>query len=269
MSENETQQTDSTNESPSVEASADKSCKTCKSSVKGYVGAGLIVVLIIFGVLYLLEKEGRSSTSIFATVIESQEANEVVAVVNGKDIVNSELELSVQQFSQAAVAQGIDLANPEAVAEIRTQALEVLVNTELLKQVAAEKGITVTDEDVEERLTVIKESLGGEEVLAERMAELGIEASKLEKDVHDELVIQQLLDEVFVDADVNVTEEEILAVYDEGLESFNINSDGEGEFPALEEVRDVIIEQVQAPKEQAAIDAYLSKLKEAAEVELI
>ncbi len=246
--------------SETEEASSEAASK--KSNVKLYVAAIVAVVVIILGALYLMEKEGRSSTNIFAGLLAKQEANAVVATVNGEEIVNSQLNTSIQQFSQAATAQGVDISSPDVQREIRSQALEVLVNTELLKQAAEEQGVAVTDEEVTERLNTITNDIGGEEVLAERMEVLGINPDQLQSDIKDEITIQKLLNIIFVDAGVSVSEEEISEVYD--------NAQGAGaELPALEEVRVQVEAQLKASKEQAAIDDYLSTLKAEAEIEIV
>lgn len=270
MNENETKQpekeprvdtvedsTVSTTESPSASPASTK-----QSSYKGYVAAVVIVALVILGVLYLLEKEGRSSTSIFSSAIENQDGSSLVAVVNGEEIISSDLDTSIQQFEQAAQAQGLDINSTTTQAEIQEQALQVLVNTTLLKQEAAEQEIAVDDEAVAERIAIVQSDIGGEEALAERMATLGISEERLQKDIRDELLIQQLLDEVFADADITVTEEEIAAVY--------ASAGGEeAGLPALEEVRPQVEAQIIASKEQEAIDAYLAELREVAQIEIV
>lgn len=256
MSESETQTTSATEETTASVTVSKKKCPRFKWMVTAVV----IVVLIILGVLYQLEKEGRSSTHLFTTLIERQEANKAVATVNNETIKNSELQTSIQQFTQMATAQGVDTTSAETQAEIKKQALEVLINTTLLKQEASSRGISVTDEEVTERLTAIKDELGGEEVLAGRMAELGIDQEKLQSDVKDELTIQKLLDQVFAEANIQVTEEEIASVY-EGA------GGTEAGLPALEEVRPQIEAQITSSKEQGAIDDFLSTLKEKATIE--
>lgn len=257
MSENETQ---SVSES-GVETTAALPVQTKKSNLKIYVTAVLLAALIILGVLYVLEKEGRSSTQLFASLIANQEANKVVAIVNGEPIKNSELATSMQQFSQAALAQGVDISSAEAQADIRKQSLDVLVNTKLLKLDAISRGYSVTDEAAAERLKSIETEIGGAEILNQRMAELGIKMEQLKKDIADELLIQQLLDAIFAEANITVTDEEIADLYK--------NSGGqEAGLPALEEVKDQVIAQIRNSKEQAEIDKYLTQLKATAEVEI-
>ncbi|MCA9356833.1 SurA N-terminal domain-containing protein [Candidatus Nomurabacteria bacterium] len=235
------------------------------SGKKGWVKhvvAVLIVVIIFTGVLYVMEKQGRVSTGIFDTVIANQEAKAKVATVNGKSITGADLSTSVNQFSQSATAQGADISTPEAQADIRKQALDVLVNTELLKQEAEKREINITDEDVDTRLEEIKTEIGGEEVLAERMKALSITDEKLHVDIRDELLIKQLLDQIFAESEVVVTDEEISQVYE--------NAGGEGvELPPFEEVKSQISDQLKASKEQEVINAFLEELKGEAEIEIL
>lgn len=253
MSESETQQTTVGAEVATGTVTTSK--KKCPR-LRWMVGAVIIVISIILGVLYQMEREGRSSTHLFTSLIERQEANRVVAIVNGEKIKNAELQTSIKQFTQIAAAQGMEAAGDD----IKNQALEVLINTSLLKQEAASRGISVTDADVTERVNGIQEELGGAEVLQERMNAIGISAEQLQSDVKNELLIQRLLDQVFTEANVEITDEEVVAVY-EGAGGV------EAGLPALEEVRPQIEAQIKSQKEQSAIDELLTSLKEKAVIE--
>jgi FKBP-type peptidyl-prolyl cis-trans isomerase (trigger factor) len=233
-----------------------------KNKTVMYVAAGVIVAVTLLTVLFLLEKEGRSSTGLFDSYLAAQENSVVVAVVNGEEITGRDLNTSIQQFNQAAVAQGVDTSSPEVVADIRNQALEVLVNTTLLRQAAQAQGIEVSTEAAAERLDVIQTEIGGEEALQARIAELGLTQADLEEDIKEEIVIQTLLDTLFADAEIVVTEEEIQGVYDAA------GGADEG-LPPLETVSEQIEAQVRGSKEQEVIDAYLNTLKTDAEIELI
>lgn len=254
MSESETQQI--TAEAEVTTGTATTSMKK-GSRLKWMIGAVVTVVLIVLGVLYQLEKEGRSPTHLFTSIIERQEANRIVATVNGEVIKNAELQTSIKQFTQIAEAQGMEATGED----IKNQALEVLINTSLLKQEATARGISITDEDVTERVSGIQEEIGGAEVLQERMSAIGIDAEQLQSDVKDELLIQKLLDQVFADAKIEITDEEVVAVYDGA-------GGTEAGLPALEEVRPQIEAQINSQKEQAAIDGLLTSLKDKAEIDI-
>lgn len=233
-----------------------------KSKVGMYIAAIVIVALTLLAVLFLLEKEGRSSTGIFDSYFAAQDNTATVAVVNGEEITGRDLATSIQQFNQAAIAQGVDTTNPDVAADIRGQALEVLVNTELLKQAAEEQGIEISTEATAERLATIEAEIGGPEVLQERIGELGLTQDDLERDITEELLIQALLDGIFAEANIEVTEEEVLEVY-------NAAGGADAGLPPLEEVRAQVEAQVQSTKEQAVIDEYLETLKIDAEIEAL
>lgn len=265
MSESEnTQPSTERVETPTEETTAStvETGKKHTTPVIGYVVALVVVTSIILGALFFLEKEGRSSTTLFSSIIEKQQNNKVVAIVNDEEIISEKLNTSIRQFSQMAASQGVDTSDPEALAGIREQALDVIVNTTLLKQAATEKGIVVTDEEVEERINTIRTDLGGEEELAERMAVVGISSDQLVTDIKDELLIQQLLDILFSEADFSITEDEVIAVYESA-------GGEEAGLPALEEVRGEVEAQIIASKEQVVIDEYLAALREEATIEII
>jgi hypothetical protein len=232
-----------------------------KSKTGMYIAAIVIVVATLLIVLFMLEKEGRSSTGVFDSFFSSQESNATVAVVNGEEVTGKELNTSIQQFNQAALAQGVDTTNPDVVADIRSQALDVLVNTTLLKQAAQEQGVEVSEEATTERLETIESEIGGAEVLQSRIDELGLTRAELREDIQEEILIQTLLDGIFSEADVSVTEEEIQEVYDAA-------GGVEAGLPPLEEVREQIEAQVRGTKEQAVIDEYLNELKAEADIEI-
>jgi hypothetical protein len=265
MSENEKEQVVESTESVAEETPVEEKTTASpekKSLVRVYALAILIVLIVLAGVLFKLEKEDRSSTNLFGTLIEYQANNVVVARVNGADIINSELDNSIEQFSQLAIAQGVDMSGEEAQIEVRTQALDVLVNTTLLKQEAKERGLSIEDADVASRIQEITNELGGEEVLNERMEVLGIDATKLQSDVKEELLIRGLLDLVFAESDISVTEEEVVAVYESA-------GGADAGLPALEEVREQVEAQIISSKEQVVIDSLLENLKEESEVEIL
>lgn len=232
-----------------------------KSKTGMYIAAIVIVVATLLIVLFMLEKEGRSSTGVFDSFFSSQESNATVAVVNGEEVTGKELNTSIQQFNQAALAQGVDTTNPDVVADIRSQALDVLVNTTLLKQAAQEQGVEVSEEATTERLETIESEIGGAEVLQSRIDELGLTRAELREDIQEEILIQTLLDGIFSEADMSVTEEEIQEVYDAA-------GGVEAGLPPLEEVREQIEAQVRGTKEQAVIDEYLNELKAEADIEI-
>jgi len=222
--------------------------------------AGALVLFALGAVWMRLEQEGRVDTSFFSSVTASSESRAVVATINGEKLRNSDLDLSVEQLTQAAAAQGLDPADPAVATEIRSQATQMLINTTLLQQAAADQGIVITDEQLNERIVELETNAGGAELLAERMTEFDIDRETFETDVRTELTILALLDTVFAEADMTVTEEDIVEVYESA-------SAAGAEVPPLDVARPQIEAQLLQGKEQSAVDAFIDELREAADIE--
>jgi len=223
----------------------------------------VIVVIALLVVLFQLERQDRVGTNVFGGLIAALEANAPVAVVNGEKLAAEDLEISVQQLGQTAVAQGLNPTDPQIQAEIQNQALEMLVNTVLLEQAAADRGIEVTAEEVEARVAELEEAAGGAEALAARLAEFEIDRDQLLSDVQEELLIRKLLDEVFAEVDLSVSEEEIAAVYNDAAAA-----SGDQVLPPLTDVSAQIEQQLSQSKEQEALDGFIQELRVDADIEL-
>lgn len=218
-----------------------------------YVIAVIAFVAIIAGVVYLMERDGRLATGIFVPSGEIA-PNATIAVVNDTKIKGSELATSIGQITISANQQGIDITDLVVQQNIRDQAVNMLVNTALLKEDAAERGIVITEEDVQTRIDALVQEVGGQEALDERMTALQIDEATLRRDVKTELIIQTLLDQVFADAGISVSEDEINEFYE--------NAGGaEAGLPPLAEVYDQVEAQVRSGKEQATLDAFIAELR--------
>jgi len=216
---------------------------------------GAVVVAVAAVVIVFFTGQGDEQT------IGGIAPNQVVATVNGTDIVGADLATSIGQITATARFQGIDTTDPGVQAEIQAQAVEMLINTAILEEEAAERGINITDTDVEARIASLIQEIGSEEALDERMGALGIDQETLEQDIKSELMIQQLLDQVFVEEQITVTDEEVVALYE-------TSTAGDEAAPALDEVRAQVEDQIRASKEQAAVDAFISSLRTEADVEI-
>lgn len=233
-----------------------------RSPIVTYIIVAVAIILLGLGLVYLLEKEGRLQTNLFANVIAAQQAKSPVAKVNGVSVARSDYENSMKQLRQMATMQGMDTSSPETEAELKAQALDTLVNSEILRQAAASSGITTTPEAVEERLSQIREGVGGPEMLAQRMAELGITEENLRRDIENEILIQDLFESALDFASITVSEEEIKALYDQ------VGGTGAG-LPPLAEIRSDVEAQVKSNKEQGQIAEYLEQLRAEAEIEVL
>lgn len=233
-----------------------------KFNFKAY-GAMVVGILVIAaGLLFVLEKEGRTSTGVFSGIISSMEEGKPVARVNDVEILMSDFTSSYDQLLEMSSSQGMDVSDPALVEQLRTQAVDTLVNAEVLRQAAIAAGMTATEEQIQTRYTEIQDGLGGAEALAARMAEFGVTEDSLRRDIENEFLIQGLFDANIDSAGLTATEEELTALYDQA-------GGVEAGLPPMAEIKDQIEAQIIFDKEQKLISAFIEELRAKATIEVL
>ena len=232
------------------------------SRFKYTIIAGVLVVVALLAFTYLLEQKGRIHTGMFTGVDKFLATYKAVAKVNGEKISQRDLDISMSQIKAGAEAQGTDVADPKIVEQIQKQSLDMLVNTELLKQDAVTRGITISEDDITARIETLKKDVGGENVLKDRMKQFGVDEKTLRRDVKNELTIQALLDKEFEAKGIKITDEEIKAFYEQaGGEKAGL--------PKLAEVKDKIEQQLKGTKQQEVVTTLLDELRKKATIEVL
>ncbi len=233
---------------------------TKKASATPTIVAGVLALALIGGgVWFYLEQSGRVTTDLFSGLV-GEPAVPAVATVNGAEIPRSDYDTSVRQLTEGATAQGLDATDPEIAGEISQQALDTLVNTELLVQAATAAGVSVDDAAIDERLAGITEDLGGPEAFAARITELGLTDAIVRRDISRELTIQEFLTQKVAEVDTTVTDEEVTQLYE------SVGGEAGGN-PPLDEIRDQVVAQAKFLKEQEFVQAYVEELRGSATIE--
>jgi len=236
-----------------------------KQMIKQYAIATLVILVIGVGLVYALEQQGRLSTGVFDKVESLVNPEPAAAIVNGTKISKADYDKNLTQLQTGATAQGMDVNNESLQAEIKQQAIDVLINTELLRQAAYSEGALVTDEQIEARYQEIVTSIGGEEQLAAKMVELNITEPALRKDIEGEILIQGHLSKAVDISTITVTEKEVTDAYAQisGTAGAGVT------VPPLEEIKTQLEAQLKTNKEQELVNAYITKLREAATIEVL
>ena len=223
---------------------------------KGYAIAAFIIAIMGIGTWYVLERDGRVTTSIFTGMVDGIRNTDAAPAlrVNDVEITNARLQIAINQITQNAQQQGADLADPEVQTLIREQAVDMMVNTELLLQAAAADGITVTEEQIDTRVGEIETQVGGPEQLAVELANATITMEQLRDDIRTEITVQELLTGVVAAETITVTDEEVAALYEQA------GGEAAGN-PPLADIREQVAAQVQSQKEQEVVQNYLQSLR--------
>lgn len=130
------------------------------------------------------------------------------ARVNGQEVSMAVFQKQFFQFKVALTDQKVDLTTDEgkaALAQVRLQVLNSLIELALIEQAAARMGISVTDEQVSTRVQETVAAGGGDEKFQAWLLESGISdkefASQLRAEMITEAVIQNVTGSVAATAE--------------------------------------------------------------------
>ena len=191
------------------------------------------------------------------------ELPDVVAEVNGVAITKETLENIATQISTMYAQQGMNLSDLAIASEVRTQALESVINAEVLSQAAAAAGTSVEAATIEEELASVQAQFPDEATFAAELEAAGITLDELRADVTEQLTVNTYImnTEEFT-AVPAITDEEAREFYDQSV------AGATGEVPAFEEVRPQIDAQLTQQKQQEAVSGLVEKLRAEATVDV-
>jgi parvulin-like peptidyl-prolyl isomerase len=178
---------------------------------------------------------------------------DAVAEVDGEPIAVADFEGVLNQARQSYKNQKREFpkAGSQEYQTLKNQAVQFLVQRRQFEQAAAEMGIEVTDQQVEDRLAQIKKQyFGGDQKKYEKqLKEQGLTDAQVRADVRSQIVSEKISAEVT--KGLKVTDKEIAAYYAKNKKQY--------EQPESRDVRHILVK----TKKQA--DALHAQLQEGAD----
>ncbi|MFC0562435.1 foldase protein PrsA [Halalkalibacter alkalisediminis] len=101
------------------------------------------------------------------------------------------------------------------VAQYGAEVLDSLVADMIIKQELKKANIQITQEEIEEEMTIYMESYGGEESFTQLLEASGVEVSTIEGDIETFLALEKLFQ-----TRITITEEEIISYFEENKDYF-------------------------------------------------
>lgn len=201
------------------------------------------------------QKESPKEESQELAISEEEKVpdDEVVAIVNGKEINGITYNLVYAQLKLYAMQFGQDITDEE----IKESTIESVIDRQILLDEAAEIGIEYSDEYIEEEMAKIKEN--GEENLQTLLEQFQINESAFAEQLKFELTMEDFLKE---EINVTVTDEEVEAEY-EKAKAENEN------MPELVEIRDTFKRRIENVRKSEALQERIEAAKEDAEIEIL
>lgn len=212
-----------------------------------------------------------------------------VAIVNGVEIARADYEKNVKLFEEAAAKQGADITDATLRDQIRTQSLDMLVNTALLKTAALKAGIVASPEEVERIFNSFTAQMNSNEELKKNVAALGLTDEKMRANIEERLLVDAYIESHSDIKNITVTDEEVTALFNslpqnaptlDISEAVNENPGltAEGEVlpptepaPKLEltaEMKEQFSQQIRVQKQQEIIGDLIEKIRAESVVEI-
>lgn len=191
---------------------------------------------------------------------------DVVAEVNGEEVTKEDFvpfyEASFQQAAMQAQASGED---PDEEA-LKKQAVDDLVDTELLAQEAESRGIEISDQDVDDELAALagQNGMKSADELLKAVEEQGLTEDQARSQIETQLLIEQLVaDET---GPIEPTEKELRALYEQARKQQAQSGQSGQQFPAFDRVRSQLVEQAKAQESGRIAETLVTDLREDAEI---
>ncbi len=212
----------------------------------------VVIIFLVLSGIYLFNLEGGDFL-----------VDEDVAVeVNDVKFSFDDFDRVASQVKQEYMMQGMELSEEE----LREIVVENLVQQALLVELADERGVEVSPEELEDYFQEIMDMYGmdDEEELLGQLEEEGLDTrAKVDEVLTSEIRVNKLV-ELFTE-DVDVTQEEIREAYDRFVEQVGGLEEAE-DIPSFEELEEEIRQSLAQEKVVPIILAELEEMEENAEI---
>jgi len=211
------------------------------------------------------EEQQAAAEEMQAKLAEQQvEEDEVVAVVNEQELTGVEYNAALSQIQGQMQQMGQDPTSEEAAEQVKTQALDSLVNQTLIIQKAEEAELDASEEEIDEEFTAFQEQFGGEEAMNEALEAQGMEVETLRDQIAESIKFEKYVTEA-VPAE-EPTDEEVQEYYDQAAAQ---SEESGQEMQAFEEVSEQIKQILTEQKQNEQLMAHVEELKADSEIELM
>lgn len=233
------------------------------------VVAVLVLVVAAAIALMIFSFSGNDNHSLVAD-------NKVVALINGEEILGSEINSLYSQARLNFEAQGENLlenykregfSDREAKNEITLILTDELINNRLIMQYARSQNISVSEEDINVYFEQILSQTGGEDNLMRFLSEESVSLEEFMLNLEEELMYSSFINEYFNADNEEISEEEILIAYEQVVSFYNQNEIDE-EIPSLEDVRQELVFNLKQEKLNQSFHTFVSDLRSEADIEI-
>jgi peptidyl-prolyl cis-trans isomerase SurA len=143
---------------------------------------------------------------------------DVMATINGKDILRSDLDKAYNNY-KATQGEPPQPPSPEQADIVRLNLLRQLIDEEILDQRAAKLNLTASDEDVNAKLTELKAPYTQEE-FDKKLKQQNLTLDDLKQQIRRQLTSTKLINKE-IESKINITDADITNYYNAHKSEFN------------------------------------------------
>lgn len=199
------------------------------------------------------QSDGNGQGTFEITEDEKIADDEVVLNINGTDVMGDRYNLAYLQTKAQLFQFGEDTSDRESLKEL---ALNALVEQQLLEQDADEKGVEVSEEEIESEFESIKSD--DEEHFESFLEEYHFTEDTFKMQLSFAMLYDKYIESVF--PNIEVSDEEIEDVYND------LKSENE-DIADLEDIKDFLRAELTHRKEGEKMQERIEELKEEADIE--
>lgn len=144
-------------------------------------------------------------------IVGCQDKKDVAAEVNGEEVPIAQLETQVAQLKKQYPEMFTGADGEGRLLDFKQRLLDNMINQKLIEQAAKEKGITISDADVDKQIKQLKAGFKDDAQFQQALTSAGMTEVSLRAQIRDQLVTQKIIDSLAKNA--TVTEAEMQAYY--------------------------------------------------------
>lgn len=248
-----------------MEEKTGETTTTEKNLPKGGSKKGLVVLIVFLVLIALGAWFGRG---LIGTTNAARVNDEIItrAEYNGR------VEQIEKQYELQLMMGGGEgsIEDPETQAQIRSIAMDELINERLFLQAAQAAGIETSDAEVEAELLLQKESYPDDASYRADLAAAGVTEVELKKNIRNQLTIISYARSVIPETDYVVTDDELQEIYDQNFANIEAGVEGAAsEVPTFEEFSSTNREQFELQKLGMAVGPLIEQLRAGADIEIL
>jgi foldase protein PrsA len=142
----------------------------------------------------------------------------VVAKVNGESISTDQLNQQLDQLKKQYPNMFTGADGEGRLLDFKQRLLDNIINQKLIEQAAKDKGIKVSDADIQKQIDQLKAGFKDQAQFDEALKSAGMTVDTLKLQIRNQLVTQKLIESL--SADSKVTEADIQSYYDKNKAQF-------------------------------------------------